>query len=224
MKRSERRLAAYLDRLVAGRRPHPFQATPEELAAMTAAVELAAARTGADYPDPGFVERLGRRLRSELEGDAGAPAPAPAVSRRTLLWTAGGSAAAAVLGAVADHTLVTALSAREAETVVPNAGSWRPVAAVQDLPEGQALPVDTGSMRVLLANDGGRIHALSGVCTHLGCTLQPSPQGGALDCPCHRTSFSLSGKVLHYQLARSPGDLPEVQSRVRDGQVEVFVV
>jgi len=123
VKRSERRLAAYLDRLVAGRRPHPFQATPEELAAMTAAVELAAARTGADYPDPGFVERLGRRLRSELEGDAGAPAPAPAVSRRTLLWTAGGSAAAAVLGAVADHTLVTALSAREAETVVPNAGS-----------------------------------------------------------------------------------------------------
>jgi len=47
VKRSERRLAAYLDRLVAGRRPHPFQATPEELAAMTAAVELAAARTGA---------------------------------------------------------------------------------------------------------------------------------------------------------------------------------
>ena len=224
MRSSERRLAAFVDRLLAGRRPHRFQATPEELAAMAAAVELAAARTGADYPEPAFVERLGRRLRSELEGE---PAPAgarPALSRRTLLWAAGGSAAAAVAGALADHTLVAALSTREAETVIPNSASWRPVAAVEAVPEGQAMPVDTGSMRVLLVNDGGRIHALSGVCTHLGCLLQPSPQAGVLDCPCHRTSFAFSGKVLRYQLAQPPADLPAVPSRVRDGQVEVFVV
>jgi len=86
------------------------------------------------------------------------------------------------------------------------------------------MPVDTGSMKVLVVNDGGRIHALSGVCTHLGCTLEPDAQTGRIACPCHRSSFSLAGQVVDHQLAQPPAALPAVESRVREGQIEVFVV
>lgn len=36
--------------------------------------------------------------------------------------------------------------------------------------------------------------ALSGVCTHLGCTVLPG--AGALQCPCHDSRFDLTGSVL----------------------------
>jgi cytochrome b6-f complex iron-sulfur subunit len=220
-RRPEDRVARYVDGLLRRRRPPRFKATAEELAAIAAAAELATARPGADLPDPRFVERLGGRLRAELDPE---PARRGLLSRRALLRTAGASAAAAVAGAVIDHALVTQLATQETAAVVPNEGSWRPVAAVEQLREGEVMPVSTGSMQVLVANDAGRIRAFSGVCTHLGCTLQPDLQSGRIDCPCHRTAFSLSGKVIDYQLPKSPDDLPTVDSRVRDGQIEVFVV
>ena len=220
-RRPEDVVARYVDALLRRRRPPRFKATADELAAVRAAAELATARPTADLPDPHFVERLGARLRAELDP---ARAPLGLLNRRALMRTAGASAAAAVAGAVIDRTLLAQVVTQEAAAVVPNEGSWRPVAAVEQLPEGEVMPVATGSMQVLVVNEGGRIHAFSGVCTHLGCTLQPDVQSGRIDCPCHRTAFSLSGRVIGYQLARSPGDLPAVGSRVRDGQIEVFVV
>ena len=219
--RPENRVGRYLDALLKRRRPARFKATDEEWEAIAAASELASSRPGADLPDPAFVERLARRLRAELEPR---PARPSLLNRRALLQTAGASAAAAVAGAVLDHVVVGGMVAQQAATLIPSQGSWRPVAALSQVPAGQVLPVSTGSMQVLVVNDGGRIRALSGVCTHLGCTLQPSAAPGRIDCPCHRTAFSLSGKVLDYQLPRSPGDLPEVESRVRDGQIEIFAV
>ncbi|HEY8643445.1 MAG TPA: Rieske (2Fe-2S) protein [Candidatus Dormibacteraeota bacterium] len=220
-RRPEQRVAAYLDRMLARRRPPRFKATAEELEAIAAAAALASAQPGADLPDPRFVERLGRRLRGELETPRSRPG---LLSRRALLQTAGASAAAVVVGAVGDHALVAQLAARESEALVPDQGSWRPVAAVEQLPAGGVMPVDTGSMKVLVVNDGGRIHALSGVCTHLGCTLEPDAQTGRIACPCHRSSFSLAGQVVDHQLAQPPAALPAVESRVREGQIEVFVV
>lgn len=220
-RRPEDRVGRYLDAVLRRRRPPRFRATDDEREAIAAASELASARPGADLPDPAFVERLARRLRAELEPR---PARPTLLNRRALLQTAGASAAAAVAGAVLDHVVVGDMVSQQSATLVPSQGSWRPVAALSQVPAGQVLPVSTGSMQVLVVNDGGRIRALSGVCTHLGCTLQPNPAAGRLDCPCHRTTFSLSGRVLDYQLARSPGDLPGVESRVRNGQIEVFVV
>ena len=219
--RPQERVAAYVDRMLSRRRPQRFKATAEELEAIAAAAALATARPGADLPHPGFVEQLGRRLRAELDPPR---TGAGWLSRRTLLQAAGASAAAAVVGAVADHAIVAELSARESTALVPTQGSWRPVAAVEQLPAGEVMPVDTGSMKVLVVNEGGRIHALSGACTHLGCTLQPEAQTGRITCPCHRTAFSLSGRVVEHRLAESPGALPAVESRVREGQIEIFVV
>lgn len=42
---------------------------------------------------------------------------------------------------------------------------------------------------------GGKFHALSTVCSHLGCIVQWVPKSQHLACPCHRASFDLEGNV-----------------------------
>lgn len=45
----------------------------------------------------------------------------------------------------------------------------------------------------VLIHDQAGFSALSLVCTHLGCTLQPTSQG--FDCPCHGSRFDPAGQV-----------------------------
>jgi nitrite reductase/ring-hydroxylating ferredoxin subunit len=47
---------------------------------------------------------------------------------------------------------------------------------------------------VVLVRDAGGVYAVSRVCTHLGCIVQPSPSG--FDCPCHGSRFAADGAVL----------------------------
>jgi nitrite reductase/ring-hydroxylating ferredoxin subunit len=47
---------------------------------------------------------------------------------------------------------------------------------------------------VVLVRDAAGVYAVSRVCTHLGCIVQPSPTG--FDCPCHGSRFSADGAVL----------------------------
>lgn len=42
---------------------------------------------------------------------------------------------------------------------------------------------------------GGKFHALSTICSHLGCIVQWVPKSQHLACPCHRASFDLEGNV-----------------------------
>ena len=55
---SERRLSAFIDALIAGRRPEPFQADPEEVEILRAAIALRGARPGDAAPDDKFVADL----------------------------------------------------------------------------------------------------------------------------------------------------------------------
>ena len=87
------RIAAFVEDLVRNRRPCRFKASPEEMDALGAAAELAAARPGADLPSGHFIARLGRQLRSQMEPP---PAHEP-VTRRALLRTAGLAAAERIL-------------------------------------------------------------------------------------------------------------------------------
>lgn len=48
--------------------------------------------------------------------------------------------------------------------------------------------------RVAVLQDGGRIYALSLVCTHLGCTVKVT--SNELVCPCHGSVFDRQGRVL----------------------------
>jgi cytochrome b6-f complex iron-sulfur subunit len=218
------RVARFVEDLLHGRRPRRFQASPEEAEAMSAAAGLAAARVGSDLPDKAALERIHRRLSQRLDDSSVADG---LYSRRAWLRTFGTAAAAAVVGVAIDevvtHRGTTVPPAIGAEVLTPDGGQWRPVAALEQLPPGQAMTVSTAAVDAVVVNDGGQISAVSGICTHLGCKLQPDNADQRLSCPCHQTAFSWQGKVLFYRLKSVPSDLPRIESRVNNGQIELFL-
>jgi Rieske Fe-S protein len=221
------RVAQFVDDLVHRRRPRRFKASPEEAEAMTAAAGLAAARVGADLPDKAALDRIHRRLSETLNES---PALERRFSRRDWLRTAGAAAAAVVVGVALDRVATSQQQSGGpgttpgTATLLPDGGSWRPVAAVSAVPVGHALPVSTATVDAVIINDSGNISAVSGVCTHLGCKLQPDDANRKLNCPCHQTAFSWTGKVLYYRLKAAPANLPLIQSRVNNGTIELYLV
>ena len=196
---------------------------------MTAAAGMVSARVGADLPDKAALDRIHSKLAAAMDES---PALDRHVTRRMLLRTFGTAAAAMVIGVGLDE-VVTRQGKSPAEgggggggstVLMPDAGAWRPVASVTQLPTGHAMTVSTGAIDAVIVNDGGAISAVSGICTHLGCRLQPDDAAQKLDCPCHQTSFGWSGKVLYYRLKTAPANLPEIPSRVNGDQIELFVV
>jgi len=85
---------------------------------------------------------------------------------------------------------------------------------VDEVPVDGALVLS--EQRIALMREGEQIHAISLVCTHLGCTVTVS--GDGLSCPCHGSRFDRRGRVL-----KGPADRPLVQLKIegRDGMVEV---
>jgi cytochrome b6-f complex iron-sulfur subunit len=59
-----------------------------------------------------------------------------------------------------------------------------------------------------LVNPGEQPYALSGRCTHLGCTVHFDPVSAQFKCPCHGSRFDLSGRRVSgpaiKDLARAP--------------------
>jgi cytochrome b6-f complex iron-sulfur subunit len=224
MKESADRVARFVDELLHGRRPHRFEATQEEAEAMTAAASLSAARVGADVPDKAALDRIHQRLAEALNESEVVDRR---LSRRAWLRTAGAAAAAVVVGVGLDEVVRNRPESGRAggsATLLPDNGSWQPVAAVNEIPTGHAMQVSTASLDAVIINDGGTITAVSGVCTHLGCKLQLDDANRKLNCPCHQTAFSWSGKVLYYRLKAAPANLPQIPSRVNNGQVELYLV
>jgi nitrite reductase/ring-hydroxylating ferredoxin subunit len=220
------RVARFVDDLLHGRRPRRFEASQEEVEAMTAAAALVSARVGADLPDKAALDRIHKKLSHALDES---PISDVRVSRRAWMRTVGTAAAAVVVGVALDEVvagqhLLGSTDGGTAATLMPDAGTWRPVAQVTELPAGHAMTVSTQSIEAVVINDGGAISAVSGVCTHLGCKLQPDNSARKLNCPCHQTAFSWAGKVLYYRLKAAPANLPAIPSRVNNGQIELFVV
>ncbi len=221
------RVARFVDDLLHGRRPRRFDASADEVEAMKAAAGLASARVGADLPSKAALDRIHGKLAARLDES---PALNRNVTRRVLLRTFGTAAAAMVIGVGLDE-VVTRQGKAPVESdggastvLMPDGGAWKPVASVTQLPAGHAMTVSTGAIDAVIVNDGGTISALSGICTHLGCRLQPDDAGRKLDCPCHQTAFGWTGKVLYYRLKAEPPTLPTIPSRVNGDQIELFVV
>lgn len=225
---NRRGLSAFVDALVRDRRPRPFRPDPDDVEAMRAAIELRAARADASSPDPEFVRELHDQLRRDLQ-ERPAPAPAPHPVRVPRRWVLEGAAvaAAAGLGVAVDRTVFAPghhqgppLSER---SLVPDNGTWQTVAPRAAVQEGEVTRFDEAGAVGFVAEQQGALVAVSGVCTHLGCLLQLNPAERRLDCPCHRTSFGLSGDVLFSQLTNRPGPLPRLEVRDRAGQIEVYL-
>jgi 3-phenylpropionate/trans-cinnamate dioxygenase ferredoxin reductase component len=62
--------------------------------------------------------------------------------------------------------------------------------------EARVLQVD-GDKLAVHRDDGGSLHAVSAVCTHLGCLVEWNPAEQTWDCPCHGSRFRTDGSVIH---------------------------
>ncbi len=81
-----------------------------------------------------------------------------------------------------------------------------------NLPAGQARIVKQGD-KTLAAyrDDSGVLHAVSALCTHMGCVVGWNATDRTWDCPCHGSRFAPDGTVVHGPAtsalkAESPGD------------------
>lgn len=227
---SVRGVSRFVADLLRHRRPKPFAVSDAEAGALRAAVELSAARAGADLPTEEFVTTLHAKLKADLADGPPARPDRPgarAGSRRRFLYGASVVAASAASAAVAVEITRepgTGEGAAQAQEVLqPSSGSWHTVAASTDLPADGVHGFDTGTVRGFVRRTGGRLVSVSGICTHQGCRLMLDTAGQRLDCPCHRTAFTLDGQVIAYQLRVRPRPLPLLPVREQDGLIQVLV-
>lgn len=217
----------WIDALIKGEPiPQRVLDDPDEVEALRAAIALRAARPGADLPSESFLSGLREQLE-DVERPAG---ERPALlSRRHLLTGAGvaaASAAAGVAGAIVDRDLLHSGSRSPSHPQValqPDDGQWLAVARESEVTDGGIKGFTSPGVVGFVSERNGELLAVSGVCTHLGCLLRANADAGRLDCPCHRTAFGYTGKVLFSQLESQPDPLPKLQARRRDGSIEVFV-
>lgn len=222
MKRRRRDLDRMVEALLAGDPLPSGRLDPDEVDALRAAIDLRAARPGADLAAEDFVTELRRSVAAASSTDAN---PRSRLPRRALLAGAAGAVAAGVVGAVAERNLSSNSPPRPVATgaIEPDDGQWVSVATAGDLTGGQIKRFATASTVGFVSEHDGTLSAVSGACTHQGCLLQFNETAGRLDCPCHRTAFAVDGKLMFSQLESPPAALPEIKVRSRDGQVEAFL-
>jgi glycine/D-amino acid oxidase-like deaminating enzyme/nitrite reductase/ring-hydroxylating ferredoxin subunit len=61
--------------------------------------------------------------------------------------------------------------------------------------EGCIVKTDDGEEAIYRAPDG-TVHAVSTICTHMGCQVHWNPAELSWDCPCHGSRFDVDGRVL----------------------------
>jgi glycine/D-amino acid oxidase-like deaminating enzyme/nitrite reductase/ring-hydroxylating ferredoxin subunit len=74
----------------------------------------------------------------------------------------------------------------------------RKVRDYDELEPGQAaiMKID-GENVAAFKDEQGRVHAVSAVCTHMGCLVGWNATDRTWDCPCHGSRFELDGEVIH---------------------------
>jgi cytochrome b6-f complex iron-sulfur subunit len=98
--------------------------------------------------------------------------------------------------------------------VLPTPSKKFRVVIPETLPAGEAfLPAGRS---VALFRDGEGVHAISIVCTHLGCIVKPTADG--FECPCHGSRFAKDGAVTG---GPAPAPLPWRQVSAAGGAILV---
>jgi cytochrome b6-f complex iron-sulfur subunit len=124
------------------------------------------------------------------------PMPRRDVVGRLSLWSAAAALGFAALGMLRlPKAAVLPSPSRKFRVVLPEA-----------LAPGEAF-VPPGRS-VALFRDPQGIHAISIVCTHLGCIVKPTAQG--FECPCHGSQFAPDGHVTR---GPAPTALPWLEVR-----------
>ena len=209
-------LDAFLDQLVADRRPPPAQLTAQETTERVLAAQLRLTRAGVEDPTPAYLsalERAGahagahdtRHRRPFSIGRGDVLRTAATLAGGIALGVAGGADAAGLRGRQPPSLLVEAVNAR-----------WYDIAAVGEAPPGRIRAFSAGGVVGFLFNTNGDLHAVSALCTHMGCRLKPTLDGLSIRCLCHDARFGADGAVL---TGPAVAPLPRIAVRVARGRV-----
>jgi len=82
---------------------------------------------------------------------------------------------------------------------------------------GKIFPFGSRPAILILTSDG-KYHALSAVCTHLGCTVQYRPDLHEVWCPCHNGMYSVDGANIS---GPPPHPLQEFDVILKDNDIYV---
>lgn len=97
---------------------------------------------------------------------------------------------------------------------------WTAAGPSESVPAGGMTMAQVAGMNVLLSRDGGRICAMSDVCTHVGAPLHEGTlQNGVVTCPWHGSRFRV--RDGHCVGGPATMDLPSLQAREQNGVIEV---
>ncbi len=69
---------------------------------------------------------------------------------------------------------------------------------IMDLKNNEGKIIKQKGESIAVSKDeSGKIHAVSAICTHLGCTVGWNNKDKTWDCPCHGSRFTKDGKIIH---------------------------
>lgn len=87
----------------------------------------------------------------------------------------------------------------------------------EELAPGAGGIVRAGGKNVAAYRDnGGVLHTVAPVCSHLGCALTWNPDTKTWDCPCHGSRFSESGSVVSSPAVKPLANLPDKSGNLTD--------
>jgi nitrite reductase/ring-hydroxylating ferredoxin subunit len=97
-------------------------------------------------------------------------------------------------------------------------GEWIRAAGVEDVPEGEAVPVELMGLNLALYNVGGEYWCTDNVCSHAYALLTEGwLEGHVIECPLHNGQFDVrTGKGLGAPIT---ADIRAYKVRVEDGSL-----
>ncbi|MDQ6612993.1 MAG: Rieske (2Fe-2S) protein, partial [Gemmatimonadota bacterium] len=105
---------------------------------------------------------------------------------------------------------------------LPKNGEPRKVAVLDELVDAWNRTPDVPIGSVYVEKTGPKtVRVLNAVCPHLGCSVGLNAARTGFVCPCHKSSFSLDGRILDPN-SPSPRAMDELHAEVRDNG-EVWV-
>jgi nitrite reductase/ring-hydroxylating ferredoxin subunit len=218
-----RSLIHFVEDLLRSRRPRGFAATKEDAELARAAITLRAARPGSGAPREEFITELRGRLAAELGPTA---PPRSGHRRRAFMRAAALAAGAAAAGAGIEEAVAGNLTgagpSQHGGIITPSHGSWQTVMASADLPDGAVRSFSVDGVPGFVERTGGKLRAVSGICTHQGCQLRLASSPARFVCPCHDAQFALDGAVIFHRLNVALTALPRLAVRESGGFIQVY--
>jgi nitrite reductase/ring-hydroxylating ferredoxin subunit len=203
-------LDEYVQAMLDGRAPRSDRSLGEQADALRMAALLSSAESTRTQPTAAFVERLRARFQAgQRKAWLGW-----SISRRTFARGVAGGVAALAVCLFGEQ----ALQRIRGGEPVPQ--GWVPVARAEELPPGSVKRFVAGEVEGHVMNIGGRIWALSAICTHMPCPLDWKPQEQEFACRCHPAVFNMRGEQTGIDDYKTPlPALPKIPVQQLDGTI-----